>query len=209
MCDSLIILSFLDPIPTNVSAGQKIRMVHACKTESDWKIPKDADDTVWVSETAMRSFGVKDGNVIHNMIRSPEQKALLLVSATRFPAPDKGDIERRMRQLSKMLNDAKIEHIWLNFSDGRMSDPPKNFYNMGSSEEMPAIIKAADYMVQLSDSECWSYSCLEALTAGTALICTPFPSTKEMGVIDGVNAHVVPFDMIFDVRRLLKVPEFT
>ena len=208
-CDTLIIPSFLDPVPSSVHYDKLIRMCHACKTESDWEIPKGADEVVYVSETAMRSFGVDDGLVIHNFNHPAEQKTLILVSATRFPAPDKGDIERRMRRLSQMLNDAKINHIWLNFSDGKLPDPPKNFYNMGASEQMPEIIKAADYLVALSDSECWSYACLEALMAGTALICTPFPSTKEMGVKDKVNAHIVPFDMNFDVHKLLDVPEFT
>ena len=207
-CDSLIVLSFLDPMPGNVVAGQKIRMCHACKTSSDWEIPKDYDRLVYVSRTAMESFGVKDGEVLHNLNKAADHKALILVSATRMPAPDKGDVERRMRQLSKMLNDNHIEHVWLNYASGKLSDPPANFYNMGSTEMMPQIIKAADYLVQLSDSECWSYSCLEALMAGTALICTPFPSTKEMGIIDGINAHVVPFDMDFDVHKLLDVPKF-
>jgi hypothetical protein len=40
------------------------------------------------------------------------------------------------------------------------------------------------------------------------LICTPVPSFFEIGVVDGVNAHVVPFDMNFDVKKLLDVPEF-
>ena len=60
----------------------------------------------------------------------------------------------------------------------------------------------------LSDSECWSYTVLEALTNGTPLICTPFPSAFEQGVKDGVNAHVIPFDMDFDVNILRDVPEF-
>ena len=208
VCDTLIVPSFLDALPTNVSAGQVIRMCHACKTEPDWKIPKDYDKLLYVSETAMRSFGVDDGDVLHNLIKVPDQQALILVSATRFPAPDKGQIEIRMRKLCKMLNDKGIDYIWLNFSDGRLPDPPKNFYNMGRSDRTPQIIKAATYMVALSDSECWSYACLEALTAGTPLICTPFPSVYEMGVKDGVNAHIVPFDMDFDVTKLLDVPSF-
>lgn len=207
-CDSLIVLSFLDPMPGNVIAGQKIRMCHACKTSPEWNIPKDYDRLIYVSKTAMESFGDKDGVVLHNLNRAADRKALILVSATRMPAPDKGDVEKRMRQLSRMLNDNHIEHIWLNYASGKLSDPPANFYNMGPSETMPQIIKAADYLVALSDSECWSYSCLEALMAGTALICTPFPSAKEMGVRDGINAHVVPFDMDFDVHKLLDVPEF-
>ena len=107
-----------------------------------------------------------------------------------------------------MLNDKGISFTWLNFADRPMENPPKNFHNAGVSYNIHGMIKKADYLVQLSDSECWSYSCLEALTYGTAVICTPFPSTKEMGIVDGVNAHIVPFDMDFDVRKLLDIPEF-
>ena len=88
VCDSLIILSFLDHMPKGVSAGKVIRMCHACKTDPSWKIPEDYDELVWVSETAMKSFGVNEGLVIHNMNVCPLDKALILVSATRFPAPD-------------------------------------------------------------------------------------------------------------------------
>lgn len=208
VCDTLIVPSFLDLLPSNVTAGQIVRMCHACKTDSSWEIPKDYDHLVFVSETAMRSHGVEDGKVIHNMNAAPKDKALILVSATRFPAPDKGKIAERMRTLAKMLNDKGLPYIWLNFADGKMDDPPKNFYNMGPTDRMPEIIKAADYLVQLSDSECWSYSCLEALMAGTPLICTPFPSVYEMGAKDKVNAHIIPFDMDFDVDILKKVPHF-
>ena len=207
-CDSLIMLSAFDPIPTNIHTEKVVRMCHTCKTDPSWKVLQDFDELIWVSKTAMNSFGVSEGTVIHNMCKEPTQKALILVSATRFPAPDKGIIEWRMRKLANMLNDKGLPFIWLNYSDGWLPDPPKNFYNMGVSEDMQSIIMAADYLVQLSDSECWSYSCLEALMAGTALICTPFPSTSEMGIKDGVNAHIVPFDMDFDVTQLLKVPSF-
>ena len=208
-CDTLRVPSFLDPLPGNVASQQVVRMCHACRTDSSWKIPEDYDHLVYVSETAMRSYGVEDGNVIHNMAKAPDDKAMILVSATRFPAPEKGDIARRMRTLANMLNDKGVDYIWLNFADGKMEDPPKNFYNMGPTDRMPEIIKAADYLVQLSDSECWSYSCLEALMAGTPLICTPFPSIYEMGIKDKVNAHVIPFDMVFNVEILKDIPEFT
>lgn len=207
-CDSLIMLSFLDPLPTNVHAGKVVRMCHACKTDPSWNIPKDYDELIYVSGTAMNSHGETDGLVIHNMNIPLKQKAMVLVSATRFPAPDKGKIEQRMRKLAEMLNDKGLPFIWLNFSDGFLPDPPKNFYNMGPSDNMQSIISAATYVVTLSDSECWSYTCLEALMNNVPLICTPFPSAFEMGVKDKVNAHIVPFDMNFDVTQLLKVPKF-
>lgn len=210
VCDNLIMLSFLDPLPINIKAGKIIRMCHACKTDARWKIQNDYDTLVFVSETAMKSHGytLDQCKVIHNVIKKDIDKALIIVSATRFPAPDKGKIEQRMRKLAEMLNEKHIKFIWLNFANGQLKEPPKNFYNMGTCSDMANVIKAATYVVQLSDSECWSYTCLEALVNKVPLICTPFPSTKEMGIIDGVNAHIVPFDMDFDVTKLLDIPSF-
>ena len=73
---------------------------------------------------------------------------------------------------------------------------------------MQDYIARADYLVQLSDQEAYSYSVLEALINNTPVICTPVPSFAEQGVKDGVNGYVVPFDMDFDVYKLLDVPEF-
>lgn len=208
-CDTLIVLSFLDKIPTNVMAQKVVRMCHACRTDRSWSIPQDYDELVYVSRTAMESFGVTDGNVIHNFKSQDTTSTLLLISATRLPAEDKGDIETRMRKLCRMMTNAGIEFMWLNFSDGNLKNPPKGFFNMGISYDMEGIIKKADYVVMLSDSECWSYTVLEALTNGVPLICTPFPSAFEQGVKDGVNAHVIPFDMDFDVNVLRRIPIFT
>ena len=208
VCDSLVILSFLDKIPKNVSYKKLVRMCHACRTDRSWSIPQDYDELVYVSRTAMESFGVTDGKVIHNFKLPDEKDMLLLVSATRLPAEDKGDIETRTRKLCEMLSKADMPFMWLNFSDGYLPKPPKGFYNMGISYDIEGIIKKASYVVALSDSECWSYTVLEALTNGTPLICTPFPSAFEQGVKDGVNAHVIPFDMDFDVNILRDVPEF-
>ena len=209
VCDSLIVVSFLDNLPTNIHAKKIVRMCHACKTDPTWQIPKDYDVMAYVSETARQSHGATDGVIIHNMNFVPDKKALILVSATRLPAPDKGKIEERMRRLAQMLNDKGLPFIWLNFSNGKMEDPPKNFFNMGPSKNMQSIIASATYVVQLSDSECFSYTCLEALMNNTPIICTPFPSAFEMGIKDKVNAHIVTFDMEFDVEQLYNVPEFT
>ena len=207
--DSLIMLSFRDELPSNIHAKKIIRMVHACKTSPEWFIPKDYNELLFVSDTSKRSFnGDQKAAVVHNLINVDDKKHLLLISATRFPAPDKGIIEDRMRILAKMLNDKGISFTWLNFADRPMENPPRNFHNVGVSYNMQGMIQKADYLVQLSDSECWSYSCLEALMLGTAIICTPFPSAYEMGIVDKVNAHIVPFDMDFDADILLDVPKF-
>ena len=210
VCDTLIVLRILDRIPNNFEYKQSIQMVHACRTNPQWHIKQNTEYIVNVSQIGKDSFGEEstDGIVIHNPIYTRDERALILVSATRIPAPDKGDNEKRMRRLADMLNEAKIPFVWFNFSEGQIPNPPKGMVNMGLEMDIQPYIRSADYLVQLSDSECWSYSILEALTQGTAVIVTPFPSGEEMGIKDGENGYIVPYDMNFDVSKLLNIPQF-
>ena len=209
-CDTLLMMRIIDDIPKNVHFRRSIRMCHACRT-ADWlHIKDDSDLAVCVSEVSKRSFE-KEGEravVIHNPIVKTDKKALMLVSATRIPAIDKGYNEKRMIQLAEKLNDANIPFLWFNFSDGILKNAPKGIVNVGIFQGCQEFIARADYLVQLSDAEAYSYSILEALVNNTAVIVTPFESAKEQGVIDGQNGYIVPFDMDFDVQKLLNVPQF-
>lgn len=208
-CDTLIMLRILDRTPRNVTFKQSVQMCHACRTNGSWNIPQNHDFIVNVSQASKDSFGDEGGMVIHNPIFTDKTKALILVSATRIPAPDKGDNEKRMRKLAQMLNEANIPFVWFNFSEGQIPNPPRGMVNMGIQMDIRPYIASATYLVQLSDSEAWSYSILEALTQNVPCIVTDFPSAKEMGIEDGKNGYIVPFDMNFDVTKLQKVPKFT
>ena len=210
-CDTLIMIRVLDTIPQNIKYKQSVQMCHACRTNPKWHIPQDGNYIVNVSQASKDSFlpESQNGVVIHNPIVKTEKKALLLVSATRIPAPDKGKYESRMRTLAEMLNNADIPFMWLNFSEGIIPDPPKGLINVGIFTDIQPYIARADYLVQLSDSEAWSYSILEALIQNTAVLVCPFPSAYEMGIKDGENGYILPFDMNFDVNMLLNVPQFT
>ena len=209
-CDTLIMLRILDRIPSNFKYKQTVQMCHACKTNKDWHISQDRNYIVNVSQASKDSFGeeAKSGIVLHNPIIPNKEKALMLVSATRIPAPDKGNNEKRMVQLAEMLNRAKIPFIWFNFSDGPLNNAPKGLVNMGTRMDIQPYIARADYLVQLSDSEAFSYAVLEALTNNTAVIVTPSASVPEYGIENGVNGWIVPFNMEFDVKWLLDVPQF-
>lgn len=207
-CDTLVMIRMMDKIPgQQVTYKRSIRMCHCCKTDPFWNILQDCDEIIHVSEASKRSF-VSTGTVIYNPLQKADKKALLLVSATRIPATDKGKNAKRMLQLAKMLENKRIPYLWLNFSDQPLQGAPKGFYNVGSYDELQPYISKADYLVQLSDQEGFGYSVLEALVNHTAVICTPFATTKELGVIDGVNGHIIPYDLRFDVYDLLNVPEF-
>lgn len=209
-CDTLILLRILDSMPGNIRAKQTVRMCHGCRTNPNWHIPQDSDFIVNVSEASKESFDreAKNALVIHNPITRTNEKALILVSATRIPASDKGNNEHRMRLLAERLNEAQIPFIWFNFSDGRIDNAPRGMINVGIEMDIQPYIARADYLVQLSDSEAWSYSILEALVNGIPVLVCPFPSAAEMGIEDGVNGYIIPFDMGFNVNRLLKVPSF-
>lgn len=206
-CDTLIMVRMMDAKPKNVYYLKSIRMCHACKSNPVWRVFDDCDTVVHVSEASKKSFQSK-GKVILNPLKKSTKKALILVSATRIPALDKGKNAERMLKLAKMLNEAKIPFIWFNFSDAPLQNAPKGFVNVGTYEDTQPFIAKADYLILLSDQEGFGYCVLEALINKTAVICSPFETTQELGVIDGENGYIIPFDLNFDVSKLLDVPEF-
>lgn len=207
-CNTLIMIRMMDEIPQNVKYAKSIRMCHATKSNPSWYIRQDCDKIIHVSEVSKKTFE-SNGDVIHNPLVKTDRKALMFVSATRIPAHDKGKNADRIIMLAKMLNQADIPFLWFNFSDHPIPNAPKGLFNVGTFENVQPYITKADYLVQLSDQEGFGLSVLEALINNTAVICTPFGTTKELGVKHGVNGYIVPFDMRFDVHMLLDVPQFT
>lgn len=208
-CDTLILNRLTDVIKPNIIHKQSIQICHACK-QIRYRIPTDRDILVNVSEAAKKSWGeeAENGIVIHNMPYVQNKDTLLLVSATRVNTTDKGQNDIRMRKLAEMLDMAEINYIWLNFADGTLKDMPKSFINMPAMANIQPFISRADYLIQLSDVEAYGYSIVEALESGTAVIVTPLEVLPELGVVDGENGYIIPFNMHFDVKKLLNVPQF-
>ena len=206
-CETLLMIRMMDKRPEDVKYDKLVRMCHAFNAFPNWHIEKDYDELVHVSDASKKSFNTH-GEVIHNLLKPNTKKSLLLVSATRVPALDKGNNAERMLTLARMLSRSGIPFLWFNFSDGNIPNAPKGFINVGTYEDVQPYIAKADYLVQLSDHEGFCYSIVEALTNNTAVICTPFETTMELGVRDGMNGYIVPYDMNFDVNKLLNVPKF-
>lgn len=120
------------------------------------------------------------------------RKILKLVSATRL-TPEKG--YDRMVNLAAKLDEANIPFHWLVFTDAARQFPNKNVSLMGPRQDVLDFIADADYLVQLSDTEGYSYSIVEALSVGTPVICTALPVAEEQGVINGKTGFILPFDM--------------
>ena len=212
-CDTLMMIRIKDSVPVNIRYEKVIQTVH-CVKQLDFKIPKNRDAVICVSKASKESFGKEaaDAIVINNMSDTTwADKALLLVSATRTNTTDKGKNEERMLRLAKLMKQNHMKFIWLYWGNGLIPQAPKEMVYMGIEPDVRPYIKAADYLVQLSDQEAYSYSLLEALCVGTPVIVTPLSMNRDMRIKDGKNAHIVPFDFddTYDVKKFLEIPKFT
>ena len=182
----------------HVDAEEYIQIIHA-----DYKAMKVRPKTypqitrfVAVSEQARRSFEeltrLKCEVAYLPIDTSGVKKSLHLVSATRLTAEKGRD---RMIRLGRALDAAGIPYTWDIFTgDSRSFSSPNMRLRSPRLNILPEI-KAADYLVQLSDSEAYCFSVAEALSMGVPVIVTPCPVFSEIGVVDRVNAFVLPFDM--------------
>lgn len=212
VCDNLIMVRIKDKIPSNVKYKKIFQMVH-CVKQQDFIVPQSRDAIICVSNASKKSFGAETKNAaVINNLSDPEdkEKALILVSATRIHASDKGINDDRMIRLAKLLKEQGIKFVWMYFGNTKLLNEPEGMMYMGVKADMKPYIKAADYLVQLSDQEAFSYSLLEALTVGTPVIATPLEQNRDMKIKDGLNGYVVPFDFdeTFDCKKFLKIPKF-
>lgn len=211
ICDTLIVNSIGEQIPRNITYKKSVQMVH-CIKQNNWSIPQDRDVIVNVSQASKDSFGeqAKKGVVIHNLTCSEKpNKCLLLVSALRVGANDKQGNDARCIKFAQLLRNAEIPFMWIYFGNKIMKDAPKEMIYGGLTNNIRPYVAKADYLVQLSGSEAFSYSLLESLECHTPVIVTPLAQNADMGIVDGVNGYVVPFEVDgFDVTKILKIPEF-
>lgn len=201
----------------NIEAKEYIQLIHAMfKTQGIRpKINKKITKYFCVSESAGKEWEELTG-LKPILCRNPlqitdeEKKSILyLISATRL-TPEKG--RDRMIRLAEELDKAKINYIWLVFTnDTNAINNPNVVYMKPRLNIRPFIasIKGKGYGVQLSNCEGDCYFTRECEGLGVPLICTPVLSFKEQGLIEGKNCYYMPFDMInVNVERLLNIPTY-
>ena len=135
----------------------------------------------------------KDIEIVYNpyTVKKP-RKVLRLVSATRLTA-EKG--LQRMITFADALDRANIPFHWDIYTDIRRDFPNKSVSVLPHRLDVLDFVADADYLVQLSDTEGYSYSIVEALSVGTPVIITDLPIAAEQSVVDGKTGFILPFDM--------------
>ena len=132
------------------------------------------------------------------------RKVLHLVSATRLTM-EKG--KNRMKILADALTKADVPFVWTVYTNDLTPIDNPNVIYCKPRLDIADYIADADFLVQLSDTEGYSYTVLEALCMGTPVIVTPCPVYAEMKLTEQ-NSIVIPFDMsdipIEKIRKKLK-----
>lgn len=182
----------------NVKADEYIQIIHADYEAQGLKpaTHKKITRYLCVSEHAKESFerltGIEAEVVYNPLAYMRPKKVLRLISATRL-TKEKG--KERIKTLIRKLHDAGIPFEWTIYTNDKAQIEDPSVIYKEPVLDICDYIAASDYLVQLSDSEAYCYSVVEALTLGVPVIVTPCPVFKEIGFENGVNGFEVNFDM--------------
>lgn len=181
----------------NVEADEYIQIIHADYKEMKLrpnfspKITKFIGVSKYICEK-FKEYTGRDIELCYNPIKVDEPKKILhLISATRL-TDEKG--EERMKKLAEALDEAGVLYDWQIFTDYPVPFQNPNMIRREPRMDITSYIADADYLVQLSDTEAYCYSVVEALCLGTPVIVTPCEAFNEIG-INEKNSIVIPFDM--------------
>ena len=195
-CDK-VFFNYQAPIINNVKAKEYYMIIHAdykAQGIEPPKVPKYVK-YIGVSQAVCDSFTEISGKpcqLCYNPITiDPPKRILKLVSATRL-TKEKG--YKRMVALAKALDEAEIPYTWYVYTNSKETIPSPNVIYMPPTLDINTQLAQADYVVQLSDSESYCYTMIEALLLHIPVIVTPWKCLKELGVTEKYG-FILPFNM--------------
>lgn len=195
-CDK-VFFNYQAPIINNVKAKEYYMIIHADYKAQGIAPPKMPQYVkyIGVSQAVCDSFTEISGKpcqLCYNPITiDPPKRVLKLVSATRL-TKEKG--YKRMAALAKALDEAAIPYTWYVYTNSKEKIPSPNVKYMSPTLDINTQIAQADYVVQLSDSESYCYTMIQALLLHIPVIVTPWECLKELGVTEEYG-FILPFDM--------------
>lgn len=177
-------------------------------------IDERIDKYIGVSQTICDSWkaltGIDAENVYQPVIIDKVDKPLLFCSATRL-TKEKG--WKRMLKLADTLEASGIKFIWHIYTDAKINKDEfkmanKNMVFLEPKLDITDYFGAFDAYIQLSDSEGFCLSVVEALMRGTPIICTDLPVFKELGLNDSNSIKLdmdlsnIPIERIKDICNM-------
>lgn len=172
---------------------QKIKVTIPPQTTKIYAVSQTARDSFYETHKEQIDNMGLTVEVLYNPIEVEKPKRVLkLISPTRLTKEKGGN---RMVAMAKRLKEREIPFIWLVYSTDNIGFDVSNFVMMQPELDIRDYIADADYLVQLSDTEGYAYSLVEAMCLGTPVLVTDLPILKEMKIKDGENAFVLDFDL--------------
>lgn len=169
-----------------------------------FNIPKKITKIYAVSKVAQKSFIETHKNkldelgitcdLLYNPLTIEEPKKVLnLISATRLTKEKGAD---RINAMANRMNELGIPFVWLIFgSNGNVSLNIDGLVKLDPKLNINNYIVNADYLLQLSDTESYGYSMVEALCLGVPVVATNMPVIEEIGIKHGINGFILDFDL--------------
>lgn len=217
-CDIFIRNSVWGEVPRNIISKDKryLEMRHANyrfllekgKLYDQYKKFEKTNEVIGCGEfvSKMSDEVLHDHPITIQNILAPKnktQKILKLISCTRIDS-EKG--WNRMVRLMELLRIANIKFQWDIFTNSKVKCDYEEVHLYHQRFDIWDYLANADYTVLLSDSEGLPYTVQESLQYKTPCIVTDIEGCTEL-IKDGINGYVVPLDMNFDVKKLLKIPK--
>jgi len=119
------------------------------------------------------------------------------------------DVKRpdRVEKFASILDELEIPYTWNVFTDQKENTNINGLiYRTRVLNPIP-YIKDSDYFVLLSDSEAMPYCIMEAISVKTKVIVTPLEAYDELGIVNGKNGFIIPFNY-FDDKNKKKLISF-
>ena len=183
-------------------AKRKIHIVHA-DYRYNYKFDKGKDkipnvDEVYAvsgkaAESAKKLFNREVGVLYNPLSWETPEKPIHILSATRI-AQEKG--LERMVKLYNALEQSGVDYVWEIYTPSYNKEEITSRFSKNIILKKPVMsildkMKEADFVVQLSDTESFGYTIVEAMTVGTPLVTTDIAVLPELGITKR-NAIIVP-----------------
>lgn len=216
-CDVFIRNSVWGVVPKNIKAKKYAEMRHANykflldknQLYTQWHPMEEIQDIIACGDfvNEMSRLVMKDEPITIKNILLPNRdikKVLRLISCTRLD-PQKG--WNRMLTMCDMLRKEGIPFTWDVFTNSLdYKSPYEELRIWKQRDDIFDYVANADYSVLLSDSEGLPYTIQESLQYKTPCIVSDVGGCTEL-IKEGINGYIVPLDMNFDIKKILKIPK--
>lgn len=205
-CDSLLVTYSTYYYPKNIiTLDQSYMFIHG--NMSDYDNTRVFHDDIYTHYVAVSKIAAKKAKgyfptdkieYITNPFKLDKELIkphLTLTSAFKYSNVKRPD---RVEKMAKVLDELDIPYTWNVFTDERENTNCNGLIFRKRVANPIPYMKDSDYFVLLSDSEAMPYCIMEAMSVNTKVIVTPLEAYQELGIINGKNGFVIPFNYFED-----------